>query len=273
MKRVTWSKQIVCFAAVVAGMLVGLSAQAQADHMPWRASLAVAATEAESSGKPILLKFTADWCVYCKKMEKEILSQPEVIQYVEERFVPVLVDADENKALLKKLEVTTLPTIVVITPDLKRVERLKGYQTADNLRQFLNEITPAAPVAEKLFTEYSLVSLVDQQQLIPGKAEFEISYRGFKVRFTDAAQLTKFSSNPQRYWPSRDGLCPVSMQESGQQVPGKIELAVEYEGRIHFCRDRETALRFVDQPQQFANITAQPEVPVRNVSTNQSLQR
>ncbi len=44
----------------------------------WIANPATAAIFADSTGRPVLLALTADWCAACREMEAEVLEDPEV---------------------------------------------------------------------------------------------------------------------------------------------------------------------------------------------------
>ena len=63
-------------------------------HEDWNAAMA-AAKEAK---KPILVHFTADWCVYCKKMKNETYAAPQIKKRFHDGWVTVLIDTENMKA-------------------------------------------------------------------------------------------------------------------------------------------------------------------------------
>ncbi len=81
---------------------------------------------AQSSGKYPVLFFTgSNWCIWCLRMEEEILSCPMFIDYAEKNFLMVKVDfpmgvdlspeqSKENDELKLKYEVTGYPTLLVL---------------------------------------------------------------------------------------------------------------------------------------------------------------
>lgn len=131
-------------AAVFAAMLLTISAgTASAAGISWRSSLQAAAEESGRTGKPLLLKFTASWCGYCRKMKAETFSDPRIVEHVSDCFIPIEVDADKNPQLMQAVGVKGLPTTVIVSPELKVVRKLTGYQNADQLDQHLTQVCPA----------------------------------------------------------------------------------------------------------------------------------
>ena len=105
----------------------------------WGTDYDAALAEAKTGGKKVFMFFTgSDWCGWCQRLQKEILTQPEFGQYARENLVLLEVDFPRNTAqsdaqkasnrtLAQRFRVTGYPTIVVLGSDGKTVGRL-GYQ-------------------------------------------------------------------------------------------------------------------------------------------------
>ena len=67
------------------------------------------------SEKPILMKFSARWCLPCRVMEETVWTNPDLIQLVKKNFVAVSVDVQsfDGFALKDRYSVQALPTILV----------------------------------------------------------------------------------------------------------------------------------------------------------------
>lgn len=52
--------------------------------------------KAEIENKPVFLHITAKWSSYCRKMKESFIDDPEISEYINENFIPVLVDRDER---------------------------------------------------------------------------------------------------------------------------------------------------------------------------------
>jgi len=110
-----------------------------------------ALVKAKTENKNILVDLTASWCGWCKKMEKETFSQPEVVDMVNKNFVPARVWGDSDNLLdiqgykisernlaTSAFQVTGYPTFFFVCPDGKGLARFIGYRPKD---AFLAELT------------------------------------------------------------------------------------------------------------------------------------
>jgi len=99
---------------------------------------------ASESGKAVFINFTADWCRYCKKMKKETYADPEVIAYVNEHYVPIMVDTTKEKNIAARYSVRGLPTIWFLSSSGERISNLPGYVDAPMFLNVLRYIATGA---------------------------------------------------------------------------------------------------------------------------------
>ena len=119
---------LVTFAA-----LASFTQHVAGNEIPWSTDIESSLQQAASTGQPVLLEFTADWCMYCKRMEKTTFVDPRVVNFVNQNYVAVRVDADEHKQLIADLDIKGLPAILVVSPTLQIIERIPGFQTPEAL--------------------------------------------------------------------------------------------------------------------------------------------
>ena len=235
------------------------------EAVKWRTDLKQAETEVQKTGKPLLLQFTATWCVYCHRMLKESFTAQDVVTLVNQRYIPIQIDADRHPEIVRALRIDSFPTTVIISADRKRLRKISGYKKARELRQILwalqqqmtqREIQPvsAGGVQQKpqppigVFQNRCLVSLVDDRRLVEGRPEFAVRYAGKTVCFASAAHRKQFQQAPRRYWPVLDGACPVTQRLVGQTVIGQPGLGVFYDGRVWLFRNARSQTLFLANP-------------------------
>ena len=80
----------------------------------WAASFEKALEAASKTQRPLLVDFEAEWCGWCKKLDRDTYGNEAVIRFVNGFFVAVKVDTDHEKALAKMYKVSGLPTILVL---------------------------------------------------------------------------------------------------------------------------------------------------------------
>lgn len=139
-------------------LIVAFTASANSpvsSKIQWLTSYEDAVKQANTTSKPILLLFTGtDWCPYCVKLEKEILSTPEFANYAGDKFIFVLLDfpsntnlhTPQNKELRKKYNIAGYPTIVVVDNKGQKIgsigyEQVSGKQYAERLLKMVNDFS------------------------------------------------------------------------------------------------------------------------------------
>jgi thioredoxin-related protein len=130
-------RRLVLFLAAAAPIfLTGSLARADSG---WLNDYKRAQQEAKAGNKFILLDFTgSDWCPWCKKFDKEILSQSQFKDYAREKLVLMEVDFPreklqsaelkrQNQELAQQYQVEGFPTIVVLRGDGQKLWQYDGY--------------------------------------------------------------------------------------------------------------------------------------------------
>ena len=117
----------------------------------WLSDYKKAQQEAKASNKYLLLDFTgSDWCGWCKRLEKEILSQSQFENYARENLVLLEVDfprakpqspelRKQNQELAQQYQIEGFPTIVVLNGDGQKLWQYDGY-FPDGLAAFIAQL-------------------------------------------------------------------------------------------------------------------------------------
>lgn len=118
---------------------------ARAAEIGWRRDLQATYREAAIKNKPILVVVGARWCGYCRQLHEQTLHNTAVMSRINSQFLPVLIDADEQAELTQQLQVEMLPTVLVISPERRVLNRSTGFQTVAQLDSRLAQFKPAVP--------------------------------------------------------------------------------------------------------------------------------
>ena len=86
---------------------------------------------AKEKGLPIVIDFHADWCKWCKEMDKTTFKDAKVVELMNGKFIPVSVDTEKDRATAAKYGVQSLPTMWFLDSEGERIDVLPGYQKAD----------------------------------------------------------------------------------------------------------------------------------------------
>ena len=102
---------------------------------------------ASADGRPTLLYFTADWCVTCKVIDRNVLPNPEVIAGLDgfQRVEVDLTTLDQsNQALMRDLAVVGPPTMIFFKSNATEASgtRLVGDVTTDTLKASIERTGP-----------------------------------------------------------------------------------------------------------------------------------
>ncbi|MBW2593680.1 MAG: thioredoxin family protein, partial [Deltaproteobacteria bacterium] len=107
-------------------LAIGFSVTAAASEVIWNdyeKGLALG----KSSNKKIMINFWAEWCGYCKKMEKETFREVKVADYLNANFISIRINSDKNKKLARAFKVTGLPVTWFLTENGDKIGNRPGW--------------------------------------------------------------------------------------------------------------------------------------------------
>ncbi|MFQ6676615.1 MAG: thioredoxin family protein, partial [Fidelibacterota bacterium] len=93
---------------------------------------------ADGEEKVVMAKFHADWCQWCRKMDRETFGDESVRQSLK-AFIPVRINVDdpEGLALARKVGVVSIPTVVFFDSSGEVIGKYAGYQSPREMKKIL----------------------------------------------------------------------------------------------------------------------------------------
>ncbi len=128
--------RLILFVVAASAIFFGQFARAESG---WLNDYKKAQEEAKATNKVVLLNFTgSDWCGWCIKFDRDVLSKPQFKDYARDNLVLVELDfprakaqspevRKQNRELAQHYEVVGFPTIVVLNSDGQTLWKFDGY--------------------------------------------------------------------------------------------------------------------------------------------------
>ena len=89
--------------------------------MTWEEYTDFDLSEAKENGMPVLLDFSADWCIPCIELDRNTWTDPKVIEATKDisrlKVDMTYFDSPESETLRKKFNISGVPTVVFIRTD------------------------------------------------------------------------------------------------------------------------------------------------------------
>ena len=97
------------------------------DQIHWHKNLAHALQIAQAHNTPLLIDFSSDACAPCRQMDQDVFADISIENKIQSHFVPVRLDGFRDQANLAKFHVFAIPTVIVLSPNGKEIDRSEGY--------------------------------------------------------------------------------------------------------------------------------------------------
>src|SRR5581483_2983776 len=133
-------------------------AQEQAPLIQWRYDYNQARKEAAKKNLPLIIDFGTKDCFWCKKLDDITFRDTKVAQLMNDRFIPLKVDAEVDVNLTQALRITSYPTIVLAAPDGKIIGSIEGFQDAVRFHENLQRALATLRDPEWMTRDYELAA-------------------------------------------------------------------------------------------------------------------
>ena len=119
----------------------------------WQTDVQKAIEMSKESGKPIFAFFTGkEWCSWCKKLDRQILSQQPFIEYAKQNLILLELDFPRGRRdlpkdqliLARKFKIQGYPTVIVMDSETNLLgqtgfEYMTPEQYVSHIQSFINK--------------------------------------------------------------------------------------------------------------------------------------
>jgi thiol:disulfide interchange protein DsbD len=114
-----------------------MSASFAGEHVNNTTDLNKAIEQAHAENKSIMLFFDQKDCHYCDEMKEKTLSNSDVISKLNEGYITVFIDINQQPKIASKYKVFGTPTVLFLDSNQKQIGKVEGYVDAN---EFLNNL-------------------------------------------------------------------------------------------------------------------------------------
>ena len=131
--------------AVLGFVLFGATSLWAGQGIRWETDFKTAMEIAQETDRFVLIHFYGDQCPPCRAMEKGVFSQQMVADAIAPYFVPLKINTEQNPKAVQNLNITSIPTDLIVTPQREIIFRRKGGCSAS---QYVEELLSVLPMLQ-----------------------------------------------------------------------------------------------------------------------------
>jgi len=124
-----------------------LPAPAEAQDVEWRLDYGKARQEAIEKNRPLVIDVETEHCHFCRQLDQRTFKDPAVAALLNERCIPLKIDADQHVRLAEALRVEYYPTLVFASAEGKILGYQQGFIEAAALHDRMTKLFFTAPIA------------------------------------------------------------------------------------------------------------------------------
>ncbi len=132
---------------------IGAESALAAGNVKWATSWDAASKQAKERNTIIMIDFYADWCGWCKQLDKKTFADARVVEQLN-RLVPLKIDGDNDRAMVARYNVSGYPNIVFVDASGKVVHRIDGYLDPQPFLQQVSALLDSYTALPALEAEY-----------------------------------------------------------------------------------------------------------------------
>src|SRR5438105_7158727 len=129
-----------------------------AQEIDWRTDYRKARQEAAEKNRPMILDVGTEDCYWCKQLDQRTFHDPAVIALLNERFIPLRVNAQLSPDLAQALRIQSYPTIVFANAEGKILGYQEGFVEAPRMKELLQRAVTLVSTPDWMNVDYDEAS-------------------------------------------------------------------------------------------------------------------
>lgn len=112
-------------------------------NLRWYNNFNQAINEARQGNKYVMVDMYTEWCGWCKRLDKDVYSNPDVIRFLNQGYVSLKLDAEKDRdgqQLASKYGINGYPCIMLFDSQGKYRGKFLGYKPANEFPQALEQL-------------------------------------------------------------------------------------------------------------------------------------
>ena len=110
----------------------------------WQSLSPALLERARKQDRLVLVDLSAEWCRFCKKMDRSTWPDERVRQSIEKYYIPARIEDEKEPELAEKYRHYGRPAFFVLDPNGKEIARKRGYLDARFMHWMLEGIAQEA---------------------------------------------------------------------------------------------------------------------------------
>ncbi len=139
------------FAIIIVGLISTASVVKAPVDTAWT-PVSDLAKKLAAEPRPVIVELYANWCGWCKKMDKTTFADPEIADLANSSVYLVKINGEttdtftflgketNGKEIVKSLEIQGYPTFILVDQEQEKMEIVAGYKTSPQLKRIITKL-------------------------------------------------------------------------------------------------------------------------------------
>jgi len=131
--------KILLLALILLNQIYAKSYKDFGDEFQYELNYKIALEKAQKEKKDIMILMVSNFCPWCQKLEKVVLSKAKINNQIHKKYIPLILNKDERN-YPKKFETPMVPTVYFVDYKTEKIiKRVVGYNNRLDMINIINK--------------------------------------------------------------------------------------------------------------------------------------